>query len=87
MVTRQLAETEEKLRRWATLLSVCAPGATVLLVCSHADEVTDEATLQRRCERMFAVIQEELQRHRQAQEQELALANQEADYTEPDDSS
>eukprot|EP01048_Picozoa_sp_COSAG05_P007993 COSAG05_NODE_588_length_8503_cov_54.867563_2_plen_1332_part_00 len=65
------AEKEDKLRRWATLLSVCAPGATVLLVCSHADEVTDEATLQRRCERMFAVIQEELQRHRQAQEQEL----------------
>eukprot|EP01048_Picozoa_sp_COSAG05_P039559 COSAG05_NODE_19735_length_288_cov_1.074074_1_plen_77_part_01 len=53
------AEKEDKLRRWATLLSVCAPGATVLLVCSHADEVTDEATLQRRCQRMFAVIQEE----------------------------
>eukprot|EP01047_Picozoa_sp_COSAG01_P043258 COSAG01_NODE_3831_length_5651_cov_4.363112_2_plen_1509_part_00 len=72
-VTREM---EAKLVRWATLVASCAPGATMVLIASHADLVTDQALLQRRCARMVACVKAELGKHRGAQQTELKRLRQ-----------
>jgi hypothetical protein len=67
-------EAREKLAAWVTLVAACAPGATMLLVCTHADEVlehADAAELERRCARMAECVEGELRKHSDGQRAEL----------------
>ena len=44
-----VAKMEEQQASWASLIQTCAPGSTVLLVASHADEVSSTELVQERC--------------------------------------
>jgi hypothetical protein len=56
-----------------TVLHALAPaGATMLLICSHADEVEDAALLEQRCARMVECVEAELRKQSAAQRAELA---------------
>eukprot|EP01050_Picozoa_sp_SAG11_P000376 SAG11_NODE_11_length_27870_cov_16.327428_3_plen_1940_part_00 len=56
--------------QWATLIQTCAPGSTVLLVGSHADEVDGLADLDERCQYVQEYIREELVRYEEVQRAE-----------------
>ena len=69
------AVTVEMVRKqceWATLIQTCAPGSTVLLVGSHADEVANPAEIPRRLKHMRQSVHDQLEIHRAAQHAELA---------------
>eukprot|EP01052_Picozoa_sp_SAG31_P053171 SAG31_NODE_13495_length_865_cov_1.148825_1_plen_278_part_01 len=59
--------------QWTTLIQTCAPGSTVLLVGSHADEVSDLAVpdLDRRCQEMEHGIRDELAKCEEVQRAEF----------------
>ena len=68
------AVTDEMVRKqceWATLIQTCAPGSTVLLVGSHADEVANPADIPRRLKHMRKSVHDQLEVHRAAQQAEL----------------
>ena len=70
------AVTDEMVRKqcaWATLIQTCAPGSTIILVGSHADEVANPADIPRRLKHMSQSVQAQLESHRAAQQTELAL--------------
>ena len=66
-----VAKMEEQQASWASLIQTCAPGSTVLLVASHADEVSSTELVQERCQQMLEGIHRLLQEHREAQSAEL----------------
>jgi len=83
------AEMQETQAAWASLIQTCAPGSTVLLVASHADEVQDADAadvVARRCQEMASAIHVLLDHHRQAQRAELdrlvAIPSLDADSTD-----
>ena len=64
------AVTEDIVRslaQWATLIQTCAPGSTVLLIGSHADEVDDRALIDQRCLYMQQRVCAELEKYRSVQ--------------------
>eukprot|EP01051_Picozoa_sp_SAG22_P005276 SAG22_NODE_307_length_12666_cov_761.250259_10_plen_1050_part_00 len=64
------AVTEDIVRKqaqWATLIQTCAPGSTVLLVGSHADEVDDPACVEERCRHIEQRVCGELEKYRSVQ--------------------
>eukprot|EP01043_Picozoa_sp_COSAG02_P066053 COSAG02_NODE_10157_length_2007_cov_1.589099_1_plen_563_part_01 len=62
----------QKLVRLAAQIQTCAPGSKVLLVGSHADQVAERVDVAERCQHMARQIQQELDLHRKAQQEEVA---------------
>ena len=73
-----LEAMESKVADCATLIQTCAPGAKVILVASHADEIADAAEVERRCQRMVEATSRRLEQTYQAQRVELAELQRQA---------
>eukprot|EP01049_Picozoa_sp_SAG25_P005687 SAG25_NODE_396_length_8539_cov_5.889336_3_plen_1378_part_01 len=68
--TAEARREHEKLTGWVNLIQTYCPGAKVLLVASHADEL-DAYAVEQRCEGMVGVVHRVLAKHRAAQQREL----------------